>query len=439
MSQPVLECVNDWELDCLCGRSHMPCWPRPDTSCCSDLDTTGKTEAQIALIERMLHVSTEIMWRLSGKKYGACPVTVRPCRDDQCNSGRRGYTWWDGIRWMPFLENGVWFNDPCGTCPKSGCSCSELCEITLPGPVDSIVSVTVDGLPLDPSEYRVDNGNKLVRTSFGPLVMTQWQDLGGGVALATQSDVPAHPVTWSGGAVTTDGQVTLPSQPGPFLLNLGSVHPQQRVKLTLEPWAELTLPAGWTVLQIQPLGATSTVFQFSPTEVRGGQFGGWVIVTGPGQSPLFLLPDGLNGIGEPRGGAAVDYVSYVDDNRGGCWPKCQEMALPTTEAGTMAVIYRKGEAVPQGGLWAAGLLACQLIKACSAEAECALPSNAQRIVREGVTLDLDPLLIDATGFRTGIAEVDLWLSAVNPYRSTGPSVIRSPDTPRPRVTTWPCS
>lgn len=287
MSQPVLECVNDWVNDCLCGRSHMPCWPRPDTSCCSDLDTTGKTEEQVALIERMLHVSTEIMWRLSGKKYGACPVTVRPCKDD-CGSSRQGYTWWNGIRWMPYLDNGVWFNDPCSIC-KTGCSCSELCEITLPGPVDSIVSVMVDGITVPPEQYRVDDGRKLVR-----------------------------------------------------------------------------------------LG---------------------------------------------------------DD----CWPTCQDMNKPTTEVGTMAVTYRKGEAVPQGGLWAAGLLACQLIKACSAAADCALPSNAQRIVREGVTLDLDPLLIDATGFRTGIAEVDLWLSAVNPYRSTEPSVIMSPDTPRPRVTTWPCT
>lgn len=389
----------------------------------------------------MLHVATEIIWRLSGKQFGGCPVTLRPCRQTCAGSHTFGY--WSGNTWTPVLEGGQWFNDKCGKCAPSGCSCTELCEVDLPGPISEVLSVRQDGLLLDPSEYRLDNARKLVRTSFGPLILDQWQDLGGGQAVAVASDLPANGVSWSGGAVVTDGQVYLPPTPSPlgYLLHFGQARTGQRVRFRLEPYAELSFPGTWSVEAIQPTGADSSVFQLSPTEVRGGVFGGWVLLKGTGQATNFVLPDGLNGIGEPRGGADVEYVSYIDDNRPGtCWPTCQDLSKPDTEVGTFSVQVRPGAAVPQGGLWAAGLLACQLLKACDGDAECALPANAQRIARQGVTVELTPVLIDrdAGGFLTGIPEVDLWLESVNPYKAKMPSRVFSVDRPRPRVTTWPC-
>lgn len=442
MSQPVLECNNPWETECNCGTRYAPCWPRPDTSCCDRLEPENPTPEQTARIERMLHVATEIMWRLSGKQFGGCPVTVRPCRQ-KCAGATMAYGYWSGGTWTPVLDGGQWYNERgCGKCAPSGCSCTELCEVTLPGLVSEVLQVKQDGLVLDPSEYRLDNSRQLVRTSFGPLILDEWQDLGGGLAVATQSDVPAHSVQAGGGAVVTDGKLSFPAQAGPYVVNMGLPNrAQQRIRFRLEPWAELTFPNTWSVEAIEPLGPSSTVFQLSPTEVRGGQFGGWVLLTGTGQSPVFSLPDGPNGIGEPRGGAAVEYVSYVDDNRpGACWPTCQDLSKPDTEAGTFSVRIRPGTPVPQGGLWAAGLLACQLLKACDEDAECALPVNARRIARQGVTVEMTPLFIDreAGGFMTGIPEVDLWLESVNPYKSKMPSRVYSVDRPRPRVQTWPC-
>lgn len=293
MSEPVLECVNPWETTCLCGARHMPCWPRPDTSCCDRLEPADPTPEQTAQIERMLHVSTEIIWRLSGKQFGACPITVRPCRQRCADTSSYGY--WSGALWTPVLDMGVWFNTACWKCRPSGCSCSELCEVDLPGPVAEIIQVKVDGGVLDPSEYRVDNARKLVRTA-------------------------------------------------------------------------------------------TTVSETAPD----------------------------------------------------CWPTCQELNKADTEQGTFSVTYRRGQAVPQGGLWAAGLLACQLQKACDGDAECALPANAQRIARQGVTVELTPVLIKAGEFMTGVPEVDLWLQSVNPYKSKAPSRVYSVDRPAPRTTTWPC-
>lgn len=438
MSQPVLECPAEWVNDCGCIKSHNYCWPRPNTDCCAGLQSDDP--AQQAVIERTLRIAVSILHGLTGRQFGLCPVTVRPCRRS-CSDGHSGY--WSGAGWTPVLDGGVWYNQPCGRCGPSGCSCSELCEVDLPGPVADVLQVRLDGLVLNPAEYRVDNARKLVRTTFGPLVLDEWIDMGGGVAVATQSDIPANGVSWSGGAVVTNGQVSLPAQAGPFLLNFSLPgRMQQRVRFRLEPYAELTLPAGWTVEQIQTPGADSSVFQVSPTEVRGGQFGGWVVVTGTGQSPQFLLPSGPNGIGEERGGAAVEYVSYLDDHRGGCWPTCQNMAAPTTEPGTFEVTYRRGRPVPEAGLWAAGLLACELVKACTVgqSCNCELPANIKSVTREGVAIDFEQVNVAVIGNkgRTGIPEVDLWIQTVNPYGVTGRARAYSPDRPPMRTTTWPC-
>lgn len=287
MSEPVLECVNPWETECLCGGRHMPCWPRPDTACCPALEPENPTPEQTAQIERTLHVATEMIWRLSGKQFGACPVTVRPCR--QLCSGTPVYGAWSGNQWMPILDGGTWFNQNCGKCRPSGCSCVELIEVDLPPPVAQIIQVKLDGVVVPPDRYRVDNFRKLV---------------------ALDPEIP--------------------------------------------------------------------------------------------------------------------------------WPTCQNLVLADTEPGTFSVTYRRGQPVPQGGLWAAGLLACQLMKACTTPGECVLPAKAQRIARQGVTVEMQQVLVEAGEFATNIPEVDLWLQSVNPYKSKAPSRVYSVDRPAPRTQTWPC-
>lgn len=104
---------------------------------------------------------------LTGYRLSICPTAVRPC----ALSCAQGQSWYSapvlaggnsgGSYWGPYLNTaGKWVNG-CG-CTTS-CSCTFISEILLDGPVGQIIRVRQNGLTLAPSEYRVDNGNRLVR------------------------------------------------------------------------------------------------------------------------------------------------------------------------------------------------------------------------------------------------------------------------------------
>jgi hypothetical protein len=108
-------------------------------------------------------LATEVVWALSGRQFGLCTVTLRPCRRD-CDdvpwpSG--GYTEWAGTSWIsPSLIGGLWFNVVCGRC-TTGCSCTSISEVLLPAPVHSVVEVKIDGVVV--TGYRLDDDRRLVR------------------------------------------------------------------------------------------------------------------------------------------------------------------------------------------------------------------------------------------------------------------------------------
>lgn len=122
------------------------------------------TEA-VAVTGTNLRIASDILWALSGRQFGLCEVTLRPCRRD-CFGGFWPYdTWsqWTGANWpRPVLFDGVWFNVACGSCPGS-CSCTELEEMRLPGQVFDIVEVKVDGAVLPASSYLFYDNRTLVR------------------------------------------------------------------------------------------------------------------------------------------------------------------------------------------------------------------------------------------------------------------------------------
>jgi hypothetical protein len=62
----------------------------------------------------------------------------------------------------PFTRGGFWYNAPCG-CGTKDCSCTEICEIAMPGLVAAVHSVWEHGVELPHSAYRIDNGRLLVR------------------------------------------------------------------------------------------------------------------------------------------------------------------------------------------------------------------------------------------------------------------------------------
>jgi hypothetical protein len=113
--------------------------------------------------------ATEVIWALSGRQFGLCQVTLRPCRRSCYDD-----SWWStyGGPWQAGWCSpgfnvqygfGFWFDLTCGSC-SGGCSCSEVPEVVLPAPVSSIVNVKMDGTPMATGAYRVDNNRLLVRT-----------------------------------------------------------------------------------------------------------------------------------------------------------------------------------------------------------------------------------------------------------------------------------
>jgi hypothetical protein len=427
----------------------MPCWPRPDTSCCDRLNPANPTAEQTAQIERILQVSTEIIWRLSGKQFGACPVTVRPCRKT-CARGFTGY--WSDIGWMPVLENGVWFNQNCDRCRPSGCSCSELCEVDLPGPVVEIQSVTLNGEILPADHYRVDDFRRLVRVKGWNDVVVGKPGIG-----HSYEEIPTEDDgVWCFDRPSTNVGLNSLNDPqdanGCYIVG----PPANDVDfISFAPTSSLTASYddtsgdGVLITMVDGFDSDPSPVLYRPA-ITGVTYNAGDVVRffaegDPTKSVLLRMTAGsATTVGvapfislnlDPGAAFAVTYQELGP----ACWPTCQDMAAPLTDDGTWGVTYRRGAVVPQSGQWAAGLLACELYKACTGEGECALPSNAQRIARQGVTVELTPVLVKPGEFATGIPEVDLWLNSVNPYRAKLPSAVFSPDRPAPVMTTWPCA
>lgn len=123
------------------------------------------TEAQ-ALTGTALAAASEILWALTAQRFGLCRVQLRPCRTTCVDQQTRGMWWEFGTYPYPALIAGAWFNLGCAGCAGS-CSCTDLQETMLPGPVAGISEVTVDGTVLSPSAYQVHDYRKLVRTDGG--------------------------------------------------------------------------------------------------------------------------------------------------------------------------------------------------------------------------------------------------------------------------------
>ena len=140
-------------------------------------------------------------------------------------------------------------------------------------------------------------------------------------------------------------------------------------------------------------------------------------------------------------GLVVDPSSYRMDQYRGipvlvrtdglCWPDCQDMDANIDEEGAFAVTYQRGVLVPRAGQIAAGIFANEFAKACSGR-DCVLPQQLASLSRNGVEVQVaDPTSLFENGL-TGIAEVDLFIKAVNPYRRASRARVYSPDAPAVR-------
>jgi hypothetical protein len=161
-----------------------------------DTDWTCAQAAHDEMDPELLLRSETLAWltlqMLTGYALDICPVTVRPCKK-LCTDG----TWTAAPvsaagTFTPNLNvSGQWVNT-C-TCGGNSCSCGPIHEIILPGPVGDIVEVQIDGAPLSPSAYRIDNFTHLVRQDGG--VWPDCQDMN-----LPNKEVGTFSVTYYGGA-----------------------------------------------------------------------------------------------------------------------------------------------------------------------------------------------------------------------------------------------
>lgn len=115
-----------------------------------------------------LWLASTWLWGATGRRFGVCPMTVRPSQSNwgevvyqefAVSPGAQGL----GVPGGPFLFSGRWFNAGCAT----ACCGSSACAVVLRGPVAEVTEVLVGEDVVPPSSYRVDVANGswlLVRT-----------------------------------------------------------------------------------------------------------------------------------------------------------------------------------------------------------------------------------------------------------------------------------
>lgn len=136
---------------------------------CSAIDSLS--EERRALVEQMA-IDTLFQW--SGRVFGTCEAVLRPCTWECADSqnwtstfwGRGPYPWM-GVgsgTWIPQLIGGEWFNVGCGCLGSCSCDLRGPSSLMLPGPVQEVLKVMIDGEVLPSESYKVMYRRVLVRT-----------------------------------------------------------------------------------------------------------------------------------------------------------------------------------------------------------------------------------------------------------------------------------
>ena len=188
--------------------STSPCnWPilyeeGEDCACAALVDLTPEQ------VERVEALAIELLWSWTGRRFGTCPTTVRPCRAE-CPQGMPTY-WGDhggsvrgGTGWVPMLVGGEWFNVGCGACGTS-CTCAPdvARSLRLPGPVNGVTEIWIDGALLPPSAYELRD-DVLYRVDGGV-----WPECNDEIQNPRTPESTAWEVTYErGNAVPMGGQV----------------------------------------------------------------------------------------------------------------------------------------------------------------------------------------------------------------------------------------
>lgn len=142
----------DWPVDdgCLPALPELPDDPTPEQQAAYDL-------AKLRL-DGAKSLAVSVLWALSGRQFGVCPQTIRPCPPSSaCDAQGR---WYQLAPYVLAWNGDDWLNIGCGctgTCVKSGPN-----VVHLPGPAQSVDEVKIGDTVLDPGEYRLE-GDRLIR------------------------------------------------------------------------------------------------------------------------------------------------------------------------------------------------------------------------------------------------------------------------------------
>lgn len=137
-----------------------PCPWTINTACCPAWSTYTPEQQELGTVW-----GTEILWALTGRQYGLCQITVRPC--DPCHA--RSYVtypvyadsqWGGGGQgWLPYINDGAWFNCAC----PGACCCDPGCRVALPAPANAVIGVWVNNVLVPDTDYRIVDKMWLVR------------------------------------------------------------------------------------------------------------------------------------------------------------------------------------------------------------------------------------------------------------------------------------
>lgn len=110
--------------------------------------------------ETALALATGYLWGATGRRFGICPLTVRPNQSNSRELLYQDFAVMPGVSGLgvpggPFLFGGRWFNSGCA----SACCGNSACAIVLRGPVAYVEQVLIGDEEIPPSSYRVDVTN----------------------------------------------------------------------------------------------------------------------------------------------------------------------------------------------------------------------------------------------------------------------------------------
>lgn len=195
-----------------------------------------------------------------------------------------------------------------------------------------------------------------------------------------------------------------------FGLRLVTARPCPPLGYPIPPFLPVTYGLEWANWSC---GCLSSCRHSAPSKVH---------LPGPVAAPTEGDPIIVNIAGEDLDSSEYALEGDVLYRTGGKnWPS-QNLARPLGETGTWSVTYRQGIPCPPGVDRLTAIVAKEFASACSGD-ECRIPRTLIAASQRGVTHDFDPAKILAAG-KTGLPEVDLWLSAVNPHHlQQPPSVV----------------